>query len=542
MMIFIIAVIVLLLLYFGASTLLAIIKGEKMPGLSGFLVTVIMCIAAIFSLLIGKFPIGNGSTVKVEESEEFKKTDENIDVQIDNKNDTDTNEEDGVEGDNPPVEIDKNAIASHSTDSISIDPISDAKIAIDSNEENSISFENTTIDQFNGSIQNEEQEDSYDFIPEIDGVYRFEFSNIPNNVSHSIYLYNSEGEELDRNTSVGNGYGITANLESGQKYVVTVKNGGNTGSYTLNIGHQKPVQVISEYSQIADSIQFRDQENDYIFVPEIDGLYRFEFSEIPNNVSHSIYVYNSDREELDRNTSIGNESGVTISLKAGQEYHIVVTQSGNFGSYKLLIGKQKPTIDISEYTIVSDSIQYTDQENIYVFIPQNDGLYRFEFANIPNNISHSIYLYNSSFEELDRNTSIGNGYGLSVKLYANEIYHVGVKQSSRVGSYDLLIGPQKQVLDISKYVSVNDSVQFTDQQNIYKYIPNKSRDVAFTFSNIPEDVSLSFYIYNTNWEELDANTSIENESEIVIPVNEGAIYYIVVEQSWKYGSYSLNIN
>lgn len=544
MKIFIIAAIILLLLYFVANTLLAIIKGEERPGLNGFLVTVIMVIAAVFSFVIGKVPFGDSNTVKVEEKKENKKekTEKNINVQTDNKNDIDANEEDTVEGDEPPVGIDDDEIESYSTDSISIDPISDVKIAINSNEDNAISFENATIDQFNGSIQNEEQEDSYDFIPEIDGVYRFEFSNIPNNVSHSIYLYNSDGEELDRNTSVGNESGITANLESGQKYIVSVKHGWNTGSYTLNIGHQKPLQVISEYSQIVDSIQFRDQENDYIFVPEIDGLFRFEFSEIPNNVYHSIYVYNSGREELDRNTSIGNESGITIPLKAGQEYHIVVKQSGNIGSYKLLIGKQKPTIDISEYTIVSDSIQYTDQENIYVYIPKNDGRYRFEFANVPNDISHSIYIYNSGFEELDRNTSIGNENGLSVKLNANEIYHVAVKQSSRVGSYDLLVGSQKEILDISKYANVNDSVQFTEQQNIYTYIPNESRDVAFTFFDIPEDVTLNLYIYNSKWEELDKNTSIGNESGIVIPVNEGSTYYIVVEQSWNYGSYLLNIN
>lgn len=111
-----------------------------------------------------------------------------------------------------------------------------------------------------------------------------------------------------------------------------------------------------------------------------------------------------------------------------------------------------------------------------------------------------------------------------------------------MGSYDLLVGSQKEILDISKYANVNDSVQFTEQQNIYTYIPNESRDVAFTFFDIPEDVTLNLYIYNSKWEELDKNTSIGNESGIVIPVNEGSTYYIVVEQSWNYGSYLLNIN
>ena len=161
--------------------------------------------------------------------------------------------------------IDSGVNKFNTTDEIVIDSISDAKLVIDRNEENSIKFESGTIEQFNGSIKDEEQVDSYDFVPDIDGIYRFEFSNIPNSVSHNLYLYNADGEELYRKTSCGNENGITAQLNGGQKYVAAVGQSWNTGSYTLNIGHQKPEQVISEYSQIADAIQFTDQENDYVY-------------------------------------------------------------------------------------------------------------------------------------------------------------------------------------------------------------------------------------------------------------------------------------
>ena len=100
--------------------------------------------------------------------------------------------------------IDSGVNKFNTTDEIVIDSISDAKLVIDRNEENSIKFESGTIEQFNGSIKDEEQVDSYDFVPDIDGIYRFEFSNIPNSVSHNLYLYNADGEELYRKTSCGN--------------------------------------------------------------------------------------------------------------------------------------------------------------------------------------------------------------------------------------------------------------------------------------------------------------------------------------------------
>ena len=36
------------------------------------------------------------------------------------------------------------------------------------------------------------------------------------------------------------------------------------------------------------------------------------------------------------------------------------------------------------YTLISDSIQYTAQENDYSYVAENDGIYRFEFSNVPN--------------------------------------------------------------------------------------------------------------------------------------------------------------
>lgn len=53
-----------------------------------------------------------------------------------------------------------------------------------------------------------------------------------------------------------NGDGITADLDANTEYYFVVEQGYNTGSYTLNIGSQRPAIDISTYKSVDDSTQF----------------------------------------------------------------------------------------------------------------------------------------------------------------------------------------------------------------------------------------------------------------------------------------------
>ena len=126
-------------------------------------------------------------------------------------------------------------------------------------------------------------------------------------------------------------------------------------------------------------------------------------------------------------------------------------------------------------------------------------------------------------------------------VQAKETYHIAVKQESNAGSYNLLVGCQKEIVDISKCTSVTDSIQFTEQRNVYSFVADESRDITFTFSDISDHAGMNLYIYNSDYKEVNYKTVMGNNSELTIPVNDGSLYYIVVEQSWNYGSYKLNL-
>ena len=86
-----------------------------------------------------------------------------------------------------------------------------------------------------------------------------------------------------------------------------------------------------------------------------------------------------------------NGEGLTIKdMQAGETYQIQVRQYSGYDMYNLNLGLQKETVDISEYSSVSDSIQYTDQRNVYTYTPSLTGKYRFEIQDLTDGSNNEV--------------------------------------------------------------------------------------------------------------------------------------------------------
>lgn len=87
--------------------------------------------------------------------------------------------------------------------------------------------------------------------------------------------------------------------------------------------------------------------------------------------------------------------------------------------------------------MLSDSIQYTNQENDYSYVAENDGTYIFKFSNVTEGNSFRLDIFNSGWERLKWNSNLGNGGGMEVPLSAGESYFIRVSQYDGVGDYIL---------------------------------------------------------------------------------------------------------
>ena len=327
-------------------------------------------------------------------------------------------------------------ISTDESASSSIDSTPSA-MSIEPIEEKGISLDKIDIQQISDKITEEKESKKYEFTTGEAGTYRLEFSDVPQNVWFKLYLYNASMEQLSYESG-DNGDGITADLEAGTKYYFVVEQGYNTGSYTLNIGPQKPTIDISTYTSVDDSIQFTNQRNIYFFTSTEAGTYRFVLSDVPQNIWFKLYLYNASMEQLSYESG-DNGDGITADLDANTEYYFVVEQGYNTGSYTLNIGSQRPAIDISTYKSVDDSTQFTNQRNIYSFTSSVAGSYRFELSNISQDAWFKFYLYNSSMEQLEYGSG-DNGDGITADLDANKKYYFVVEQGGNIGSYTLNYG------------------------------------------------------------------------------------------------------
>ena len=392
---------------------------------------------------------------------------------------------------------------------------------------------------FSGEVSSDGQSNDYEYISPLSGTYRFEFSNVPNGTDLRLKIYNSGWEEMKSDYDLDNGDGLTENLTAGEKYYIRVEQYREYGAYTLNVGQKKETVDITNFTAISDSIQYTDQKNDYLYVAGNEGTHRFEFSDVPNGTDLRLRIYNSGWEEMKSDYDLDNGEGLTVSFAAGETYYIRVEQYREIEPYTLNIGPKKEITDLTNYTLISDSIQYTAQENDYSYVAENDGIYRFEFSNVPNGTDLRLRIYNSGWEEMKSDYDLDNGEGLTVSFAAGETYYVRVEQYREYGAYTLNIGPKKEVVDITNNTAVSDSIQYTDQENDYIFKAKSEGTYILVFSNVLEGNSFRLGVYNSGWEELKSDYNLGNDDGVEVSLSAGESYFIRVTQYNGSGNYIL---
>lgn len=207
---------------------------------------------------------------------------------------------------------------------------------------------------------------------------------------------------------------------------------------------QIPVRVTAEPVSIlanAGSILGDGQYDKYTFKATNDGRYRAEMSGMDSGAVVDLDFYDLSGKLLDSSYGCSNGDGVTVKdLVAGQTYEVVVSYGNMATPYVVSVGMQKRALDISSATEASDSIDYTDQRNLYSFTPSKNGDFRFEIAGLSSGVLVDILAFDDPGNKLDAREAAGNGEGITLKnLKAYETYEIQVRQNKGLGSYVLLV-------------------------------------------------------------------------------------------------------
>ena len=425
---------------------------------------------------------------------------------------------------------------------LSIDPYSLKSTSIKPYNKADKTISSASFKYFSGTISQSSQKDTYSFTTNKAGVYRIELSNMVSGFKVSMFLYDSNGSIVDDKYSIGQGNGVTVSLNANSTYKLVISSSSGTGSYKVFIGEQKSTTDITGYTTINDSMEFSGQQNNYSFTPSVSGVYRFHIAQINSGIKVSMFVYDEAGYIVDDKYSIGQDNGVTVTLKAGKTYSVRIQQSSNIGNYTLAVGYQKATTDITGYTTINDSMEFSGQQNNYSFTPSVSGVYRFHIAQINSGIKVSMFVYDEAGYIVDDKYSIGQDNGVTVTLKAGKTYSVRIQQSSNIGNYTLGVGYQKKTTDISNYDVVVDSIQFSGQENKYTFKPTTTGQYTLKITDIASGTKVSIYVYDSAGYKIGSTTSMSNGSTLKVNLNANSTYSVVVQQYSASGNYNSQIS
>lgn len=283
------------------------------------------------------------------------------------------------------------------------------------------------------------QKDAYSFTAPIRGVYRFYFENVDADFRADLSIYDSAGKRVERRYCTSSDDGVTAELSAGREYSAVVEASIFQGTYTLTIGQPKLPVNISAYETVYDSIEYTDQQNEYIFIPALNGTYRFELTDIVNGFKMWIRIYDSLGYKVDSDLISGNLEGVTAQLEAGQRYTVQVVYYNSKGTYTMNIGKQQAAQDVSGQNYIRGNIKHTGQENVYIYTPYSMGRYKLQLNGLVNGFRVNLFVYDSLGYKIGGMYAMGNEDEIIVDLMAETTYRITVSQYSGSGDYEVQI-------------------------------------------------------------------------------------------------------
>lgn len=289
------------------------------------------------------------------------------------------------------------------------------------------------------------------------------------------------------------------------------------------------------------NITKENQVDVYNFTPVRDGVYTFQITELMANVVLEMYVYNSLGQQLGCDVYVSNNDHLTLELKANQTYTCKIYQDSGFAPYILNIGEQPPTVDLTPYSAVNDSVVFVGQKNLYTFTPERDGRYTFSISELKSGIVMEMYVYNRLGETMSSDSYLENNNYIALDLKGGNIYTIAIYQSSKLGTYTLNVGRQKPTTNVVVGATINDSIEFDKQINVYTFTATSATHM-FKLVNTNSSIVTEIDIINYLDETLATDVYFNNGKTLTAyNLTPGQEYTINVYQDSKFGNYTLTV-
>ncbi len=249
---------------------------------------------------------------------------------------------------------------------------------------------------------------SYKFIPEKDGTYVF--YSFDNDCDTYGYVFNSDIEEIDHNDDGNeeNNFKIKFNAEAGEVYYLSARryNQASDGGYSICV---KEYVEATEIKLTADATQGKPGQKISItqaILPE--GAEADVYWDVSDETIIGIWEYFNNEEE---------GKGCVIELKSEGTATVTARTDNDLSTTCTITVLSVPQIDVGNTALVKGDGEYSADDNVYKFIPEEDGTYNFHF------VSENVYDEYIKLWSADGEVSSSSWNGLSCQLEAGETYY-----------------------------------------------------------------------------------------------------------------------
>ena len=310
-----------------------------------------------------------------------------------------------------------------------------------------------------------------------------------------------------------------------------------------------PAYEIVEYTGTAADILRRSgkiskdgQTDSYSLTAPEDGMYRFEVNGLVSGFTVTMFLYDAGGYQLDSNYGCSNKEGLSVQLEKGKTYKITLESYSGTGSYELMIGQQKKTADLSNYTRICDKVEFIDQEINYLYSPKETGLYYFFVSKVKSGILLNMAVFDEDGYLADHVYGRSKNEGLDISLEAGKTYlfRIAPYNEESLGDFTVDIGIQKSAQDISEYSEITDTLQFEKQQIGYDFSTTEAGIYYFELKNVRSGFSVIMTVNDSDGYRLDYVVLSQGEG-LTLELEGNSRYRIWMIQLYDTGSYTLKI-
>ena len=195
------------------------------------------------------------------------------------------------------------------------------------------------FDLIRDSMEFKGQYNSYSFVPENSGTYRFDVRSADKELALKIDIYDARNGKIFGD-NLSDGTGATLELNAGEAYRIYATQIGKIGEYALAIGKQESSSDITGKCIVPGAVTYKDQKKAYSFTAAESGKYRITIGNMDEGCSVKMYVYSQLGDRLEGSDEMRSGNSVSVIIKEGQGYKIQLTQLSGTGNYTITMVKE----------------------------------------------------------------------------------------------------------------------------------------------------------------------------------------------------------